>query len=312
MQTVVLVGYFALIVILGLIGNSRAFIMVYPITAALVFFLAVLCGRWRISRGQLHLSFLAAGLGVALLLPLSNLATAFELVRGQRGDLRSWERVTETWKMAGRSEMLQDYRDRRESSGRVDNLFYSEQYFDSPFLNRLVVVVYNDNMFTYVRGLDAESRKDLSDISIQKVVALLPSPAIRALGLSVNKWYVNSFSVGDYIAYLAGYKDLGGFKLGSMFAHGFALFSFAFFPLLLISAVFFYALFDSFCFSCPRGTVVSMLILCMCWGFFSFYTYDSLLQLPSFVFRQLPQAVLAYFLINRISRFFFAGEDRAR
>jgi len=291
--------YFVIVLLLGLIGNSRGFFATYPVVVILLFILGVLCGRVRIKRNALFVSFAVIFAGTLLILPLSNLAIAMELVRSERGNISYAELVRQTWNKSWDTQALQDYIDRR-SNVTSENHYYSEIYFENPFLNRLVVVKYQDNMLGMAKGFSAAQRAAVVDMTMEKNWAILPNPILVRLKPTVSKVYVTNFSMGDYFSYLSGREVLGSFRLGSLPAHAYVLFGFALLPALVcISIVVFIGL-DSFCllpkFGPPR---LAILALGLIWPIFTLYSYDSLLFVSLFFLRTVPQSFIIYWLIMK-------------
>jgi hypothetical protein len=112
------------------------------------------------------------------------------------------------------------------------------------------------------------------------------------------------FSMGDYISYLGGGGEVGGFKQGSAIAHGIVLFGY-FFPLiyLLMCPVLFMVL-DILAYRCVgAGVLLSTLGMLGIWHMFLYgLSADSLQALFMSVVRSLPQNIMLYLLIFHIAR----------
>lgn len=292
----ILLMYFGLVFLLGLVSNSRSFIAMYPIVAFIYFSVSVLCGVIVVRRAFLVKSLLFVIVGMFIIVPLSNLAIAFEVVRSQRSQMDFLERIVKTWDAAWDVDLLNDYIDSSDT-GRAENLFYNETYLSNPFLNRLVVVKYQDNMFDMVRRFDDSQVESLRGITIDKIWAFLPQPILNYVNPALDKNYVISFSVGDYIAYISGHHLLGGHKLGSLAAHGYSIFSYYFIPIFIFLNLGVYVVVDSLTFRVRFvDGRISVLAFTMIWAIATFYSFDSVLNMLGFFIRALPQAIFVYLI----------------
>ncbi|MCR9295241.1 MAG: hypothetical protein NXI32_21185, partial [bacterium] len=103
----------------------------------------------------------------------------------------------------------------REGESRVGR-GWDETYVDNPFLARLTSIKFDDNYFKVVPSLSKEDIEFVRSSAYDKILCQIPGPFLKLFGVSVDKTYTNSHSLGDVI-YMLGAKDgfLGGFKVGS-------------------------------------------------------------------------------------------------
>jgi hypothetical protein len=110
--------------------------------------------------------------------------------------------------------------------------------------------------------------------------------------------------MGDYLSYLGGAGDLGGYKTGSAFGHGLAMFG-IYFPLLyfLICPILFLAT-DVLSYRTPQGHVlISTLGMLGIWKLFQYgITTESLQGFFMMVVRGVPQNILIYLFALWIAR----------
>lgn len=293
-----LILYFIVIFGLGVVSNSRGFFAMYPMMGAVLFFIAIAVGLIPLTRKIIIVSCSAVILLVLGLIPFTNLAIAMEVARGQRATMSYSELMKETFDLSLNREILNGYLEKADSQKDLSD-DYNEAYIPNRFLNRLVVVKYQDNMLSVAGRVRSESRGDVNDVTISKILCLLPDPLLTRLAPQVNKLYYAEFSVGDYIQNMAGSKVLGGFKLGSMLAHAYVLFGHFMWLLLFFPLIIVFFICDSFMYRGVDGEARFMVVgLLLSWTIVSFYTYDSFINPLAFFVRGLPQAVLIYLLCD--------------
>jgi hypothetical protein len=307
LNRVLLVGYFGVIGLMGLAMNARGVMFTGLITIALIYLLA---GMRSDEILPAHAVAKLSALAIVLLLfagPLADLTTSMAIVRQARGKIPAAVMIRTTLHVWGQPSMIAAYRADQEARARYSS--YDEYYISNPMLARLVETKFYDNAFHFAQSLKTDAAKArLRDISLQFVVAGLPTPVLHALGIPIDKDDLN-YSMGDYLAYLSRGIPLGGRKTGNMFAQGIALFGplFPFLYALICLALF--GLMDLLTIKSPSGQAqLSALGMLQIWTFFlSGIVYESLHKVIHLFLRNFLQTILVYLLLLAPLRVFNKG-----
>lgn len=220
---VTLVFHAGLLVLLGLVLNTRGVMFQGIATVGLLYAFAamrstaVLTSRTVVQIGALAVFF------VVVIGPVSDLATSMAIARRLRHPgTPVIVVINKTIEVFQRPDIIAAYRE--EQAEAVVSREYDERYIENPLLARLVVTKFHDNAFRFARKITTEdSQQRLRDTSINFLWAVLPEPILDFFGVGVGKDELN-FSMGDYLPYLSGAGFLGGHTVGSMLGHGIALF----------------------------------------------------------------------------------------
>lgn len=222
-----LVGYTLLVILLALVRNARVIMFVGLATVGLAYLVTWLQSRTIIRSDLFGRLGIAAVAFLAVLGPVSNLATAMAIARNERARASGAEMVAATLHVLRKPYLIQQYRDRMAQANRFDR--YDEGYIANPLFARLVETKYHDNALSFAQILTTrDSRDKVSAITVKFLWAILPTPLLKRLGIRIDKDDLN-FSMGDYLLYLARGVPLGGRKIGSLFAQGQVVFG-ALFP----------------------------------------------------------------------------------
>jgi hypothetical protein len=188
---------------------------------------------------------------------------------------------------------------------------YSEYYFRSNTLGRLLETKFHDNGFYMVQGVSPVERRMLADDVVDRVWAILPYPVLKFLGLERSK-LVNLYSVGDLLSHLRLGDELGSFRTGSMFAQATALFGlwapFLYFPACLLLFLAWDILART-----PRGAAaaaVSVIGMLLVYRVFAFgLVAESINTIPSLLLRNQLQTLLLYALVYAATRLIWKPFD---
>jgi hypothetical protein len=293
--------YAALIVLFGMAVNARGLMLSGFMTIALFALLRAMRSLQQVRAAQVaRLGVLAVVLG-ALSIPVGDLVTAMVIARKSRGNLSAVKMVEESIYYFQRPYLLEAQRQK-------DNFIsvqssYDETYFASPLIGRLIETKFHDNALYFSTRIPLQDDDKLLQVTIDSLWTTLPEPLLQAMKIDVQKKNLR-FSIGDYISYLGGGGEVGGFKQGSAIAQGIVLFGY-FFPLiyLLMCPILFMAL-DILAYrSVPSGVLVSSLGMLGIWRTFLYgISTDSLQNLFMAVVRSVPQNIILYLLIFHIAR----------
>lgn len=224
---IILALYTATLLFLSAGKNSRTAFFVGITSVALVYLYGAIV---KLNSGKLfRIKYLAplTLLATALLGPISDLATSMVIVRSHRADTSAMELAGETMRVFMDKERIRAFRGESHS-----NSIWDETYVDNLFLARLCNLKYADNGLDLAKSLDSGRRSFLRELELQKAFAILPQPILDALGMNIDKELVSQASGGDLLLYAATGNQyvLGGFRTGSMFGSGYALFGWWYLP----------------------------------------------------------------------------------
>ena len=293
--------YIGAIFLLGIAINARGMMLSGFMTISLFFLLRAMRSTTRVSAAQVTKLSVFALLLVALSIPVADLATAMVLARKYRENASTMKLVEETVYYFQQPQMLLAQRERDKFVSLQSN--YDEAYFASPLLARLIETKFHDNALHFSTRIPLQDRDRLKEITGDFLWSTLPEPVLRGLKIDVEKKDLR-FSMGDYISYLGGGGEVGGFRTGSGFAQGIVIFG-HFFPLVyfLVCPILFMAL-DLLAYRSVQGSVfVSSLGMLGIWRVFQYgISGESLQYLFMAVLRGLPQNIVLFLLVFYFAR----------
>ncbi|RFO95802.1 hypothetical protein DIC66_16580 [Rhodoferax lacus] len=293
--------YIGLIALLALAANARGMMLSGLMTISIFFMLRALRSLQRVTALQVG-KFALLGLLVAgLSIPLSDLMVAMSIARNSRATATPMKMVEDTFYYVTQPDKLKAARESATTASRFES--YDETYFDNPLLGRLMETKFHDNAMYFATRLSERDQDRLWDITGDFLWTTLPDPALKALKIKVDKDAMR-FTMGDYLSHMGGAGDLGGYKTGSGFGHGLAMFG-IYFPLIyfFICPILFMAV-DVLSYRAAQGCVfVSALGMLGIWKMFQYgITTESLQGFFMYVVRGVPQNILMYLLTLWIAR----------
>jgi len=294
-----LIIYFLAQVICAVARNSRADFAMGVASLGIALLLSVLLGQMIISKNTRRSIFVGAAMMLMLAPIFIDLATAIVVVRSMRRSIPTTELIKDTFLVAIDRETLENFRKAHVTSiGRGE---YEENYLRNPFLARLVQTKFIDNTLA-LKGVRSGRYSDyLWDVSIKKLVALLPTPTFKVFGIKLNKKDLE-FSMGDEMQHVEYGSFLGRNVIGSEIGHGFGLMGpFIFAVVIPLFLVVFIAL-QSLTMTSRGYVVITPVILLQLIKVYYLACDDSLLIPVSFVLRGLPQDILLYWLIFKATQ----------
>lgn len=239
-----LAGYTVILAGVSIGSNSRALLLIGIIS------LCLLAGYGAVTRTlPMHLFRMrrvVPALIVMLLLqgPVSDLATSMVIARAQRNDVSAGQILSATMETMQNKDAI---RERRIADATDDNQSWDERYLDNLFLARLANMKFADATLDLALRQDSTAQEDLRKLEWQRVLSVFPAPVIDALGLPVDKDLVTTSSVGDLMLFTVtgDHEALGGFRTGSIFGSGYALFGWLYTGVLAILAFLIFMLADA-------------------------------------------------------------------
>ncbi len=296
-----LLGFGSLVILLGLAANVRSIMLSGFVTIALFALLTALRSQKPVSgRRCLQLGLLGLVLG-AVAIPMTDLATAMVVARKVRGGVSAVDMVKETLYYFQRPELLAQQERMQRDAATLDK--YDEYYFENPLLARLMETKFHDNSLYFVSRFSQSDTARLAQTSVDLMWSILPNPALKALGVDVNKRDLE-FSMGDYLSHLSQGGPLGGYRTGSMLAQGLALLGIGFAVVYFFACLGVFALLDLLSYRQRSGQVLlSTVGMLSIWKIFQYgLTADALHAWVSLVFRELPQQVFFFVVITTFVR----------
>ncbi len=303
-----LAGFTVLIFIVGVGGNQRALFVRGLVSMGLAYGLGLLLSKFSV-RIFSPRNLILACLGLWVLTgPVADLGTAMVVVRSERTDLTRKELINKTLTAYKDKKLLSDYK-----KDAVASALYDEYYFDDIFLARFCNLKFNDEglkQYHMVGSRDPEMHK----ISMDKIWATLPQPMLTALKIKIDKEYLISASFGDFLYDRAGGPNaLGGFRTGQFASTGMAAFGWSYLLFLGIGMLPIFFLLDLFVvFQLkPKNGLnfdnsLSFVGLISITSFFMFLslssTSESVVNIPIFILRGLPQLILLYCILFYITK----------
>ncbi|MCO5397495.1 hypothetical protein [Ralstonia soli] len=239
-----LAGYTVVLAAVSIGSNSRALVLIGIISLCLLAGYGLVTNT--LPRHLFRMRRLVPALIVMLLLqgPAADLATSMVIARSQRNDVSAGQLLSATIEAMQNKDAI---RERRIADATDNNQTWDERYLDNLFLARLANMKFADATLDLALRLDSTAQSDLRNIEWQRVLSVFPTPLIDALGLPVNKALVTTSSVGDLMLFTVtgDYDALGGFRTGSIFGSGYALFGWLYTGVLAILAFLIFVLADA-------------------------------------------------------------------
>lgn len=239
------------------LGITSRMTMVAPIALVTTAFItAIITGNARISRIP-PLVIFGAFVGIPIVIgQMMDLSTAILVERAHRDTQTLSENISGITDQFLDKERLREFKEGKlEELERIEaryGSFWKEDYLENPFLSRFTGIKSDDNLFTSSVDYSDSDVKTIQGVTHLKIVAQYPNPIIELLKLSVDKDFINSFSMGDLMDMLVNRNGfLGGFKTGSIVVHSYVVFGW-WYPFFL--ALLFLVLFLIYqCVATPQG-----------------------------------------------------------
>jgi hypothetical protein len=304
-----LVLYAVVAIVLALVRNARVIMFVGLATVGLAYLITWLQNRAPVRAGLFVRLSIGTLIFLALLGPVSDLATAMAIARAERGKASGAEMIAATIHVWQKPYLIQQYRDRQRKAGIYDR--YDESYIANPVFARLVETKFHDNALYFSQTLvTQDSREKLTRTTVDFLWAILPTPVLKQLGVRIDKENLN-FSMGDYLAYLARGVPLGGRKTGSLFAQGQVVFG-ALFPFVyVLLCLILFKWMDLLCRrAADRPAFPVPMALLTSWQLVHLLAPESLHQDCIAILRGFPTDIAAYALVLWIAHVLTGGAAR--
>lgn len=294
--------YTVVLIILGVMANSRGMFMEGVTTVGLIYFLGLILGKvdYQIFNPKKILLVL---IGLWLLTgPLGDLGTAMVVVRGVRGDVPPKVLLEKTIETYQDKETLRRYKELTDS--RVET--WDERYFDNIFLTRFSNLKYTDASLELAFHIPHPDRQ-MQDVVFGRYLSTFPQPLLNVLDLNLDKPFYSKASFGDFLFMRKTGAGYGGFRVGNFMGVGLASFGWGYLGVLFVGAIILYNFIDSFVLKTAmwssRISIVGLLSILFCFTYFGNSTSsESVTTIFHYITRGWLQTVLLYTVLFRIAR----------
>ena len=292
----------AVVVLLALFFNSRGVLLSGFATVTLLLILNAMRSHKALTATILFRVIGFICLGVALSFPASNLVKAMAVARDQRAHVSPLVTIKNTIENFNNPEKLEKYT--KQAMAEKLRSQYDENYIASPILARLITTKFHDNAIYFASRISDKDVDDLMHVTGDFFWITLPQPFLDALKIDVKKRNLQ-FTIGDQLANKAVGVSLGGFRTGSIFGQGLAIFGNLFLLVYFAMCFILFAALDIFSKPSANGVItISVIGMLNLWPNFIFgITSDSFHALFIGVVRGIPQSVLLYFIAFTIAKF---------
>lgn len=293
-----LLGYLALLVLIGMIRNSRGTLMMGIANLGVAGLLLMLLGQLRVT-ARLRRGLVIGAVMALMVAPImADLAIAMVLVRGERTEVSGIKLVTLTLAAFNDKPELERYR--KAAAILAGSGDYDENYLANPFVARFVNTKFFDNTLSYEDVRTGARADKLWAVTLDKIGALLPTPVLNGLGIGINKEKLQ-FSMGDALYNAQTGSAMSSYLTGSPIGHGMGLMGFFVFiaviPLFLLA----FMAVQSLTLMVGSFVVISPVILLQLMSVYGLAAGDSLLDPISLMLRTLPQNILIYWIVFQVT-----------
>lgn len=301
--------YYIFQVGISLVNNSRMGIIGPVAVVAAGWIVLLLLGHIVVYRKIIKNSIKLGLIGIVLFGQFKDLSTAILIERAHRSTRSPTEQMEATFERFLDKESLYKYELYLNSKSKSEqfDISWDENYVHNPVLGRFIQIKFDDNSFFRVLHSSSYALADLKEVSINKMIALIPEPILQLLGIDINKKEINSYSIGDIIETLSGNVLPKSFLTGSILAHSYALFG-IYYPLVLILLYFLIfsvlqGLFSTYSNLDLYKKNVSTFVLLMSFKFFNDLALDGVTAITGFLLRDIWQNIIIYFIALQVLSF---------
>lgn len=299
---ILIIIYTTVLIILGVMANSRGLFMRGVTTVGLIYFIGLVLGKinYKIFSPK---KIVLVSIGLWLLTgPFADLGTAMVIVRGVRGDVTPKVLLEETLRTYQDKEVLRKYKDLADSRVRD----WDERYFDNIFLTRFSNLKYSDASLQLAFHMPNPDGQ-MQDIIFGKYLSTLPQPLLNALELNVDKPWYSKASFGDFLFMRKTGAGYGGFRVGNFMGMGLASFGWWYLGVMFVGAIILYNFIDSFVLrknvNSAQISIVGFLSILFCFTYFGNSTSsESISTIFHYITRGWFQTVFLYFVLFWIAR----------
>ncbi|MFC4700837.1 hypothetical protein ACFO4O_11755 [Glaciecola siphonariae] len=284
-----------ILIVFGIMQNSRG---TFSEAIVIVLFVGLLYSlyNWRVVLSNLKPILLFGFFGLILFAILSDLAKVMVIVRPQREHIAGIDLILLTIETWMNRELLDAY---SQSMAMDTSRDYNEVYISNPMLGRLITTKFEDNLILYSTKLNFEESIIVLNATIEKTIALLPTPVLNLFTTSISKVELE-YSISDLAWYLQRGSGLGTYRVSPPLGHGLILFGHYFFFVSIFVLPIVYTLVDSFCKVTKKNTYFASIFLILIYELYKLFSVGSLIGPIEFFARTIPQLILFYIVFSLI------------
>ncbi len=301
-----LIGYVFFLLLIGILMNSRGAFMQGLAGLGISYLLGLLLGCFphRIFTFRNTLLF-----GASLWIitgPLSDLGTAMVIARSQRGEVNPTELLNVTLRIYQDKEQLNAYKSIALDQRNSLSLEWNEYYFDNIFAARFSNLKFVDASLEHYYRLDSPSKNEsMYRYSIDRTLAILPSPVLNFLNIEIDKYKVIGSSYGDYLLALStgNQSYLGGYRVGHFAGVGMAAFGWTYLLIMLLALTPNFLLLDLL-YHKGKFSIVSLIFIPKIFSHVGLLSgnIENPINFIPFLFRTWPQLVILYLILFYLTR----------
>ena len=297
----VFVLYIFCLIFISLIQNHRAILYDVFIIIGVIYFILFLFGKIEQNKAFTIKLIIFLMLSVPVFNFVENASQTYLVVRGTKG-------VQQTTPIEMAKLFIKnlysgiDKKAYAEGQGRRTKFDITEDYYKSSIFNRANTLLINDNFYLVNKELGDFQKKEILDMELKKIIAILPQPIINL--------FTNNFNKSDYLgislAYFA-YSTIGAasgsLSIGSLFISIYIHTGYWFPLIVLLICLPTFVIFDSFYNYDKKLMILSPVILMLIYqtsvGVVNFFALSEFSKIISFLLRGLPQALILYYLLMK-------------
>ncbi|MEZ0485103.1 hypothetical protein [Fibrella aquatica] len=245
--------------------------------------------------------------------PVADLGKAMVVARASKSSFTSkFDFVYYTYDIYVRDNLYPE-----KSSNVISSKFeWDEYYMDNIFLAKFCNLKFNDSSLLDAETLSTDNSV-IYNYTIDRALAILPSPLLQILSVDIDKSALNIGSFGDFMYFKSGRgnsNSIGGKRTGHLAGSSMAAFGWWYLFILLIGMIPVYILLDTFItypkhYISPDKYIISKLpqfslcILIVITSVFQFLPGESITLISNFLFRGWIQTIFLYFVMYNVSLF---------
>lgn len=304
--------YFAIIIIINIASNSRRHIIMPIATFFLLYFLYIVKENIQITtlispfKIITILVFVIFGLNF-----ITDLSMAMLKTRAIRSDLSKKELFDKTIQVLQNESEMETLRAiTKQKTGKLKtyNRGWNEAYLDNFMLNRYANIRITDQTLYYAHKMGFASKK-MQDNLAKKLLAILPTPVLKPLGIDLDKSEVN-FSRGDYLYKQRRYS----FVVTSHVGDGLATFGHLYFLIQFVFSFLVFKLLNTFVFFTKNGFIYAPFALFNVFTFLGMFRnangiYDDIGYCLRGYIESVFIYLLAYYMVVFFVKVFFKAKN---
>ncbi len=303
-------GYLILLTIINIASNSRL-AMIMPLgTFILLFLLNIIKNKTNlyhlISPGKIVILVLFIVFGLNI---LSDLSLAMLYNRNLRKEITKKELLYRTIQVYNDNELMNYLRVAANSNNSeipLNSKEWDETYINNFMLNRYANVRVSDLSLHYAKQNGFKYDK-MQEFIVNQTLALLPTPILKFLGVSINKGEL-AYSPGDLLS-----GSLGSYRVASHVAIGLSAFGYWYFPIQLLIFFIMFKLLNGFIYKSKQGLLYAPFALMNVFIYMGMARNSAgVINDISFILRGFIEGIITYLIIYGFVKLFMSPFNKNR